>query len=416
VQNLYPPHHYGGYEQSCRDVVERWRRRGHEVTVLTGDHWVEGVDENDPEAGVRRALPVAIADGVMVSPARTARLRRERAARRVLRAAIEGSRPDVVSVWHMAGVPAGLLQMLVATGVPLVYVVCDDWLSYVQSSDPWLRMFAGRPRAGRAVARLTGLPTAPIDLGPTGAFCFVSDCTRRRSEMHTGWTFPMSTVTFSGIDTDDFPVIGPAPAARPWSGRLLYVGRLDERKGVGTAIRALSRLPEATLELVGPGDGDSRRRFEALAAEAGVTGRVTFSAPLPRAGLRGRYAAADALLFPTEWDEPFGLVPLEAMACGTPVIATATGGSAEFLVDGDNCVTFAPADAGGLASAVSRVAADTGLRNRLVAGGLRTASALTADGLADVLEAWHDGAAARFARGRPSDRRVPADQPAPGSA
>jgi len=416
VQNLYPPHHYGGYEQSCHDVVERWRDRGHDVTVLTGDHRVRGVRDAAAEPGVRRELPVAIADGVLASPPRLQRLRRERAAQRILRAAIEETEPDVVSVWHMAGVPAGLLHALVATELPLVYVVCDDWLSYVQTSDPWLRMFAVRPRLGRLAARFTRLPTAPIDLGPTGAFCFVSDCTRRRSEAHTGWTFPLATVTFSGIDTTDFPIALSAPTARPWQGRLLYVGRLDERKGVGTAIRAMARLPDATLELVGPGDAASRRRFEVLAAESGVAGRVTFSAPVPRAGLRDRYAAADALVFPSEWDEPFGLVPVEAMACASPVVATATGGSAEFLVDGDNCLVFAPGDAAALAAAVTRLSADAGLRRRLVGGGSRTASALTADGLADVLEAWHEGAAARFAGGRPPDRRLPFGQPASGPA
>ncbi len=54
-------------------------------------------------------------------------------------------------------------------------------------------------------------------------------------------------------------------------------------------------------------------------------------------------AAADALLFPVQWEEPWGLVPLEAMASGTPVVATGTGGSGEYLRDGDNCLVYATA-------------------------------------------------------------------------
>ena len=73
------------------------------------------------------------------------------------------------------------------------------------------------------------------------------------------------------------------------------------------------------------------------------------------------------------WEEPWGLVPLEAMARGRPVIATGRGGSAEYLRDGENCLLFDPGDAGALAAAVERLAADGALRRKLVEGGRRTA-------------------------------------------
>lgn len=396
IQNLYPPHHYGGYELSCYDVVRRWRARGHEVSVLTSDHRVaegddgERGDDDDAEGPVWRRLPIALDHGgVFAAPRPLRRFGRERASQRALAEAMTAARPEVVSVWHMAGLSAGLLDTLAASGVPLVYVICDDWLTYAQRTDPWLRLFADRPGLARVARRVTGLPTTAIDLSLTGAFCFASDSTRQRSVEHTGWTFPRATVAFLGIDLDDFPVVAEPPAARPWRGRLLYVGRLDGRKGVDTAIRAVHQVPEAVLDLVGPGDAATRRRLDGLVNELGVGRRVTFTGARPRAELRDRYGAADVVLFPTEWDEPFGIVPLEAMACATPVIATGTGGSGEFLVDGMNCVTFEPGDAEGLAAAIRRLAADEELRRRVVSGGLRTAATLTSDALADTLEAWH---------------------------
>ncbi|MHB8330441.1 MAG: glycosyltransferase family 4 protein, partial [Acidimicrobiales bacterium] len=130
------------------------------------------------------------------------------------------------------------------------------------------------------------------------------------------------------------------------------------------------------------------------AGRLGVGGRVRFGR-CDRADLALRYAAADAVVFAPLWEEPFGLVPLEAMACGTPVVASPTGGSAEFLVDGVNCVAFASGDAIALAEALERLAADVGLRRTIVDNGLRTAAGYDADHLAVELEAWHRSASER---------------------
>jgi len=394
VQNLYPPHSYGGYEHSCHDVVDRWRRKGHQVMVLTSDHRVAGVPDAEPEPDVLRRLPAALGPGgVLAPPPPWRRLMRERDSLRVLADTIDRVRPDVVSLWHMAGLSSALLADLVRRRLPLVYVICDDWLTYSQRTDPWLRMFATRPRLGRLAGRLTGVPTQPTALGATGTFCFASDTTRRRAVEHTGWAFPSSVVIHLGVDTDDFPLSPPPPDRPQWRGRLLYVGRLDARKGVETAIAAVARTATATLDLVGPGDPATLRRLRDQVDDADADRRVTFVGAVPRAELRARYAAADAVLFPTEWDEPFGIVPLEAMACATPVIATGTGGSGEFLVDGENSVLFEAGDAAALARAIDALGHDEQLRNRVVSGGLRTASTLTVDALAEGLEAQHVAAA-----------------------
>jgi hypothetical protein len=117
------------------------------------------------------------------------------------------------------------------------------------------------------------------------------------------------------------------------------------------------------------------------------------------------------LIFPSEWDEPFGLVPVEAMACGTPVAATGVGGSGEFLRDGYNSVLFPAGDSSKLAAAVRRLECDAALRERVIRGGRRTAEQLDVDKLADSLESWHVAAAERFRSGRPSDRTL--DLPGP---
>jgi glycosyltransferase involved in cell wall biosynthesis len=146
---------------------------------------------------------------------------------------------------------------------------------------------------------------------------------------------------------------------------------------VGTAIRALADLPgEAQLTVDGPGPAAHLEELRALALGCGVQSRVAFACSSPEA-MGAAYAAADAVVFPVTWDEPWGLVPLEAMAVGRPVVATGTGGSREYLADGENCLLFPADDARTLAARLRRLAGDPALRERVVAGGRRTAATYT---------------------------------------
>jgi glycosyltransferase involved in cell wall biosynthesis len=212
---------------------------------------------------------------------------------------------------------------------------------------------------------------------------------------HGRWQFPDSPVIPLGIDHRDFPVLD-APK-RAWRWRVIYVGRLDWNKGVATLVRAITQLPsEATLDVVGSGDPSVRHGLEHLAREGGIADRIRF-ATSPRSELRDWYRSADLLVFPSEWDEPFGLVPLEAMACGVPVVATGKGGSGEYLKDRVNCLLFDAQDPAALARAARELADDSSLRSRIVSGGRRTASELTIDRYADELEVLHLTAAGRTA-------------------
>jgi glycosyltransferase involved in cell wall biosynthesis len=414
ISNFYPPYCHGGYEMSCADVASRLARRGHSLTVLTSSYRRAGQAPMEaPESvDVWRALEIYWDDHRLVTPPPVARARIEAANQRRLARALRRVQPEVVSVWNMGAMSLGLLATLRRRRVPTVYAVCNDWLVFGRQLDPWTRAFAGRPGLGRVLERLGRLPTGPGDLGDHGTFLFVSEWTRRWAEGHSGWHYADSSVVYSGIELGDF---GPRPAhatRRDWSWRLLYVGRLEPDKGADDAVAALSHLPaHATLQVIGPGSTEERRRIEETARQSGVGGRVAFD-EVSRAELADRYRAADAVVFPSRWQEPFGLVPLEAMACGTPVAATRTGGSAEFLEDGLNCVAFRPGDPADLARALRRLAGEPALRSHLVANGLATARELTVDRLADTFEEWLVAAAAGFPSGRPGRRRLPAARPA----
>ena len=379
VGNMYPPHHYGGYELVWHAAVEHLRAQGHEVRVLTTDTRTEATAPDGP--GVHRELRWALRGARFADLGRREKIALARHNHRVLDRHLDALRPDVVSWWSMGGLTLTLLEAVRRRGLPAVAFVHDDWLDYGLWADGWLNMFrGGRARLAPVAERLAGIP-ARVDLDGAARYVFVSERTRRhalgrRALARTG-------VAHSGIDP---ALLDPAPA-QPWRWRLLYVGRLDPRKGVDTAVAALARLPaEAELTLIGGWDAEEEQRLRALARDLGVEARVVFAGHRDKAAIKDAYGACDAVVFPVVWEEPWGLVPLEAMARARPVVATGRGGSAEYLRDGGNCLLFEAGDADALAGALRRLADDPDLRARLVAGGLETAPRHTEAVLNEAVE------------------------------
>jgi D-inositol-3-phosphate glycosyltransferase len=188
------------------------------------------------------------------------------------------------------------------------------------------------------------------------------------------------TVIPCGVDVACF---FPADSRPQRTGRLrvVWVGRLVERKGVGTIIEALPASPDVELTVAGgpdrsrlPDDPEYRRLAE-LAELHGVTDRVRFLGRVGRQEAGELLRSADiAVCVP--WYEPFGIVPLEAMACGVPVIGAAVGGLLDTIVDGVSGVHVPPGDPGRLARAINELVAHEELRARLGAAGAARARAL----------------------------------------
>lgn len=395
---MYPPHHLGGYELACRDAVVRWRARGHDVAVLTSDVTFPHADADDDPSVVRR-LRMYWRDNVILTPRLIPCLGIERHNLRHLRKALEEHRPDVVSIWHMGALSLGLITEISHQRVPIVIVIGDQWLVYGPHVDAWMRRFTSRSLLRAVVGRLTDTRTT-VEIGSDAAVLFASDWLRRRTEERSLVTLPeRRAVVYGGIDHEVFrPHDG-----RSFSWRLLYAGRVETRKGVHVAVDAMAHLPaQATLDIVGSWDDDAyvddlRSRADRL----GIRERVRLHGQVPRQDLAKRIAESDVFIFPVVWEEPFGMAPLEAMACGTPVVGTATGGSAEFLVDGVNSLHAAPDDSVELARHVRTLAGDSMLRGRLIEAGLRTAASFTNHRYNDELEAWHVAVSKRFAEGLP---------------
>lgn len=143
---------------------------------------------------------------------------------------------------------------------------------------------------------------------------------------------------------------------------LAFAGRLTAQKSLEVALEAIASNPDVSLLIAG--DGDRREPLERRAAELGLGGRVAFLGALPRVRVLELFRAADGAILSSSW-ENFPHTVVEALAVGTPVLATAAGGVAEVVRDGTNGLLVAPGDASALAAAVRRYVADPALRRRL---------------------------------------------------
>lgn len=191
----------------------------------------------------------------------------------------------------------------------------------------------------------------------------------------------------NGVDVDRF-----RPGADPTTDDLvLFVGRLVAQKGVDWLMKAFAvvatRLPEARLLLVG--DGDQRLYVLRLARHLGISGRVTLAGWKTGDELVRAYQRASVVVVPS-WYEPFGIVALEAMACGRAVVCSRTGGLGDLVVDGLNGFTVEPGDYLLFAAHVAQLLVDADLRRRLGEAARETARRFSWSSVASQTLALYD--------------------------
>ncbi|MFS1298269.1 glycosyltransferase [Streptosporangium longisporum] len=159
-----------------------------------------------------------------------------------------------------------------------------------------------------------------------------------------------------GVDVRAFTPEGPRMDLGPGP-ILLSIGRPVPRKGVETAIRALVAVPEATLVVAGghPDDPETGR-LARVASGCGVGDRVRFLGRVDRESVPALMRSADVVVT-VPWYEPFGIVPLEAMACGVPVVASAVGGHLDTVLPGVTGLLVPPREPHALGGALRRLLA-----------------------------------------------------------
>lgn len=192
--------------------------------------------------------------------------------------------------------------------------------------------------------------------------------TQRESDLLASWGVERNRLARipNGIDLGEFSALPPRNPTRPGV-TVTFVGRLyPEQKGLIPLLRAVALVPPAVdlhLRLIGE-DWGGLAVLNRLGRELGISERVVATGPLARGDVLREYASADIFVLPSLF-EPFGIVLLEAMAAGLPIVASRVGGIPEVVREGENAILVPPNDSSALAAALTLLATDGSLRVRL---------------------------------------------------
>jgi glycosyltransferase involved in cell wall biosynthesis len=400
--NLYPPYVLGGNEILASEVVQALRRRGHDVHVGTGRSvllqaraQVHGCLNLNLDRLGRRFLgqgkPNVFEKAAWqifdpITFALSARL-------------IARVKPDLVVAWNLSRVSAAPLLAARLAGTPMVAHVADKWLlsCLYDLGGWWPPLSWGGDVVHTLKRRLLQSPMRRL----CGHFpvIAISDFIRQYYAK-TGIPAGLLYAERLGVDTDQFTP--PARARRSRTVHALYVGSLWAGKGPQIAVRALGELvwkrgvEHARLDIYGDGTADFRNFLQQLIAHERLQDHVTLHGYGGRREVIAAMQTHDFLVFPSLWDEPFAAVPVEAMSCGLPVLASDAGGTPEIVRHEHNGLLVRAGDATALAEGWFRLAAEPGMRRRMGENARETAvSGYTFDGYISRIEALYHRLARR---------------------
>jgi glycogen(starch) synthase len=191
----------------------------------------------------------------------------------------------------------------------------------------------------------------------------VSDATRRQLIRAVPGIDDWTETVYNGLDAPDLQ-----PAPLPFDPvHIVCAGRIVEDKGFDVALKAfrlfLDRHPNARMTIAG--DGPKRRDLEILAADLGISDSVTFAGWIDRVDIPAMMNTSTMVLMPSRWEEPFGLVALQAAQVGRPVVATQVGGLPEVVIDGETGILVESEDPERMCSSMTDLAGNPELAARL---------------------------------------------------
>jgi phosphatidylinositol alpha-mannosyltransferase len=346
----------GGVQVHIRQLAAELRTRGHRTTILAPG------SRPSEDAGVRIVgRPVRVPYRGTVAP-----ISFSPGAWRRIRSAMRSFDPDLIHA-HEPLTPSTSMLAVLAAEAPVVatFHASLDRSRLMELAGPALRQVSGRIDAAVAVS--------------DAAASFVRRVVR----------VPLEIVP-NGVDVRAFSKPGRPVEGLPAGPKILWVNRLDPQKGFEIMLRAFERLASEVGEvhLLVAGDGRDRVLLRSLPGD--LRSRILRLGTVPHEALPRYHAAADVFVSPATGQESFGIVLVEAMAAGVPVVASDIAGYREVVRDGVDGLLVPPNDPNTLAAAIRRVLSEPELAAALKAAGRSRAQAFSWQAVAPRIEAVYD--------------------------
>jgi glycosyltransferase involved in cell wall biosynthesis len=386
LTNFYSVHGSGGEEQSCQQVVEGLKQRGHTTLVLTSMHGSN--NHAVEEDGIYRSLYLEMD----LAPWRhsitffTRRKAREKRNLQVFERVLEQFDPDIIFIWGMWNLPYSL-PVYAEAWYPhqVVYRFATYWPTLPSQHEFYWRS-PGRNWQSRLLKRLLGRVALAMlakesrreRLAFRHAICV--SAASRDVLLEAGVPVSQARIIHTGLDDQLYLNGGEQNAFRPEGSNLnlLYAGRLYPEKGIDTLIEAMTKLVfgqgkrEIRLSVAGSGPVDYENHLRHLVNQAGLNDYVFFLGWQKPEEMPALLRKFDVLVVPSVWPEPFARAVLEGMISEIVVLASRVGGTPEIVLDGENGLLFTPNDPEDLARKIALLVDDPEFRNRLAYAGKQT--------------------------------------------
>lgn len=399
VTPLYPPLHAGTFDYRAQAVADLLAARGRQVRVLASNHGLQSEQLDDE---IERRLVISGAYGYPKVTGLGPLEELEAFNHHVLKDAVTRFAPDAALVWSLAGLSKSLVFGLYRSRVPTVYGISDDWLVPGIQEDEWLRWWnAPGTNMGRAALELSGKRHRLDSVAPTRLTrgydrmpeIYGAAALSGQASPNSAAGFRLDRVFFAsqylkdraaaaGFPVADAPVL-PAPilthvyqgevkpASVPMK-KALVVGPFTESRSLETTVAAVKELRSQGVELSLTAYGKAESALVASVRSLALQHRLSVEFTVPSDHARQLPHALrqhDLLIYPSDQPEGSCLLPMQAMACGLPVVGTRLGAAAEWLIHDQTALVFTPGDASQLAGQLMRLAKDPSLREELAGAG-----------------------------------------------
>ena len=365
VTDHYYPDIHGGYEVGCSLVTEELMRRGHDITVLTSDFNAPAIAERK---NIFRILPCSKSQVNSYFLNILHSLYKEIKSFFILKRFFKKyNQFDIIYVWSTRGIFTTMLLLLENLNIPVVHYLFDTWATDTSGHSPigWFKK-SGRFAFVKCLLKYmySIFKINPLYIPEFKHPQFCSSVIKSQfTAIYGGIDRP---IIHFGMQIEKFPFN--CDKKMPMK-KIVWLGRPCDAKGFHIAFEAVTILkksyPDITFDIYGGFDSKEQTYVKDILNKYGNPDYVYFHSAIPHEQIPQVLPDYDFLIFSSMWNEPYGLVPLEAMAAGVVVLTTADGGSIDYSHDGENCVFYIPEDANDCAEKIKKLLQNNELYNTI---------------------------------------------------